>query len=70
VGFVWQQTSRNLLPYLSAAENVMLPMTYTGIKRPGAGPAEELLDLLSVDTAGTAPRTRSPAVNSSGSPSR
>src|SRR3954467_12339985 len=33
VGFVWQQTSRNLLPYLSAAENVMLPMTYTGIKR-------------------------------------
>src|SRR5690606_18519373 len=26
VGFVWQQTSRNLLPYLTAAENVELPM--------------------------------------------
>lgn len=49
VGFVWQQTSRNLLPYLSAAENVMLPMTYTGIKRSRRrGRAEELLDLLSV----------------------
>ena len=26
VGFIWQQTSRNLLPYLSAAENVQLPV--------------------------------------------
>src|SRR5215813_9961515 len=26
VGFVWQQTSRNLLPYLTARQNVMLPM--------------------------------------------
>jgi len=26
VGFVWQQTTRNLTPYLSALENVMLPM--------------------------------------------
>jgi putative ABC transport system ATP-binding protein len=26
VGFVWQQTARNLLPYLTAAENVELPM--------------------------------------------
>ncbi|MFK7800141.1 MAG: ABC transporter ATP-binding protein [Anaerolineae bacterium] len=26
VGFVWQQPSRNLLPYLSAAENVETPM--------------------------------------------
>ncbi|WP_407702897.1 ABC transporter ATP-binding protein [Streptomyces xylophagus] len=49
VGFVWQQTSRNLLPYLTAAENVMLPMTYTGIKRSQRrARAEELLDLLSV----------------------
>lgn len=26
VGFVWQQTARNLLPYLTARENVELPM--------------------------------------------
>lgn len=25
VGFVWQQTGRNLLPYLTAAQNVSLP---------------------------------------------
>jgi putative ABC transport system ATP-binding protein len=27
VGFVWQQTSRNLIPYLTAMENIELPMT-------------------------------------------
>jgi ABC-type lipoprotein export system ATPase subunit len=32
VGFVWQQTARNLLPYLSAAENVELPMSFAGVK--------------------------------------
>ena len=26
VGFVWQQTTRNLVPYLSALENVQIPM--------------------------------------------
>ena len=30
VGFVWQQSSRNLIPYLSALENVRLPMTIAG----------------------------------------
>ena len=33
VGFVWQQTSRNLLPYLTAAENIELPMTLDGVGR-------------------------------------
>ena len=33
VGFVWQQTSRNLIPYLTAEENVDLPMTAAGMKR-------------------------------------
>ena len=28
VGFVWQQTSRNLFPYLNSLENVELPMLY------------------------------------------
>lgn len=33
VGFVWQQTSRNLIPYLTAQENVELPMTVAGMGR-------------------------------------
>jgi ABC-type lipoprotein export system ATPase subunit len=33
VGFVWQQTSRNLIPYLTALENVELPMTVAGLSR-------------------------------------
>ena len=28
VGFVWQQSSRNLVPYLTAFENVQLPMLF------------------------------------------
>lgn len=32
VGFVWQQTAHNLLPYLSARENVELPMAFAGLK--------------------------------------
>ncbi len=31
VGFVWQQTSRNLFPYLTALENVSLPMMLTNV---------------------------------------
>jgi ABC-type lipoprotein export system ATPase subunit len=30
IGFVWQQTSRNLLPYLTARQNVELPMLLNG----------------------------------------
>jgi ABC-type lipoprotein export system ATPase subunit len=30
VGHIWQQTSRNLLPYLSAVENVEVPMALDG----------------------------------------
>ena len=30
VGFIWQQTARNLLPYLTALENVELPMVLDG----------------------------------------
>jgi AbrB family looped-hinge helix DNA binding protein len=33
VGFVWQQTSRNLIPYLTATENVELPMMLKGVPR-------------------------------------
>lgn len=31
VGFIWQQTSRNLFPYLSTLENVALPMMLTNV---------------------------------------
>jgi putative ABC transport system ATP-binding protein len=31
VGFVWQQTARNLFPYLSAGENVELPLVLGGM---------------------------------------
>ncbi len=33
VGFVWQQTARNLLPYLTAFENVEMPMILDGAPR-------------------------------------
>ncbi|SEE31246.1 ABC transporter ATP-binding protein [Ruania alba] len=50
VGFVWQQTSRNLLPYLTGAENVCLPMALAGPV--DSARAEELLDLLGVAHCG------------------
>jgi ABC-type lipoprotein export system ATPase subunit len=45
VGFVWQQTGRNLLPYLSAVENVELPMVLDGRAKRRAR-ALELLELV------------------------
>ncbi len=49
VGFVWQQAARNLLPYLTAAENVALPMVLAGMpRRKRRGRVGELLDLLGV----------------------
>jgi ABC-type lipoprotein export system ATPase subunit len=44
VGFVWQQTARNLLPYLSARENVELPMRLAGARRRDR--AMELLEMV------------------------
>lgn len=55
VGFVWQQTARNLLPYLSAKENVMMPMAFAGTgPRMRARRAMELLEAM--DMAGKAHR--------------
>jgi ABC-type lipoprotein export system ATPase subunit len=49
VGFVWQQTGRNLLPHLTARENVALPMRYARVpRRRRAARAAELLDALGV----------------------
>jgi putative ABC transport system ATP-binding protein len=44
VGFVWQQGSRNLVPYLTAQENVELPMTLAGSSKRKRQRAEELLE--------------------------
>ncbi|RPJ38645.1 MAG: ABC transporter ATP-binding protein [Chloroflexi bacterium] len=46
VGFVWQQTSRNLIPYLTALENVELPMSMAWVtnRKQKRDWAEELLD--------------------------
>jgi ABC-type lipoprotein export system ATPase subunit len=47
VGFVWQQTARNLFPYLTAAENVTMPMAFAGAsRRHRADRAVELLDAM------------------------
>ena len=34
VGFMWQQSSRNLIPYLTAFENVQAPMLFANIRKP------------------------------------
>jgi ABC-type lipoprotein export system ATPase subunit len=49
VGFVWQQTSRNLLPYLTAKQNVVTPMRFSGYRRRRRDArAMELLEVLGV----------------------
>ncbi len=52
VGVIQQQTARNLLPYLTARENVQLPMGYIGVpRRARAARATELLDLMGIAPA-------------------
>ena len=47
VGFIWQQTGRNLFPYLTTLENVALPMMLTGSSTQDRRErAEELLSLV------------------------
>ena len=45
VGFVWQNNGRNLFPYLTALENVMVPMQIGSVKRCKER-AMELLDMV------------------------
>lgn len=47
VGFVWQQTSRNLLPYLTAAENIALPLVISNRKH-RQDRVDELLEVLDI----------------------
>ncbi|MCH8309156.1 MAG: ABC transporter ATP-binding protein [Chloroflexi bacterium] len=47
VGFIWQQTSRNMFPYLTSIENVALPMMLTNTPgRERNERARELLELV------------------------
>ena len=57
VGFLWQQSARNLLPYLSAQENVEYPMTIAGeFGRKKGQRAQKLLDAVGLlDRAATYP---------------
>jgi ABC-type lipoprotein export system ATPase subunit len=49
VGFVWQRPSANLMPHLTAAENVALPLRFAGVPRHARRPrALELLDSMGV----------------------
>jgi ABC-type lipoprotein export system ATPase subunit len=45
IGFVWQNNARNLIPYLSARQNVELPMKFLG-NRESHLRAAELLDMV------------------------
>ena len=46
VGFVWQQTSRNLLPFLTAAQNIALPMQLKGGGRKAAAKHAQRVGML------------------------
>lgn len=50
VGFVWQQSARNLVPYLNAYENIMLPMTLAGVnEREKTAWGDKLLKMVGLD---------------------
>ena len=49
VGFVWQNTARNLVQYLSALENVELPLALAGKATPASRAwAKELLEMVNL----------------------
>ncbi|MEO8095412.1 MAG: ABC transporter ATP-binding protein [Pseudolysinimonas sp.] len=67
VGFVWQQTARNLLPYLTAAENIAMSLSVARAPLRTRGPrVDELLDLLGIGPM----RDRRPAEMSGGQQQR
>ena len=53
VGFVWQATGRNLVPYLNVRDNIELPQAITGTgRRQRRERAEELLEALQMSDKG------------------
>jgi ABC-type lipoprotein export system ATPase subunit len=49
VGFVWQNNGRNMLPYLTALENIMLPMNLSGTRQK-KDKALELLEMVGLSS--------------------
>jgi len=49
VGFVWQNNARNLLPYLTALENVMMPMQIRAKQHKKRVRAMELLEMVGME---------------------
>ncbi len=47
VSFIWQNSARNLLPYLTAMENIVLPMEIVG-KKPDYEKAKKLLEMVGI----------------------
>ncbi len=47
VSFIWQNSARNLLPYLTAIENIVLPMEIVG-KKADYEKAKKLLELVGI----------------------
>jgi ABC-type lipoprotein export system ATPase subunit len=67
VGFVWQHTARGLMPFLTAAENIALPLLLTRAGRSErARRSEDLLELLGIGYC----RDRRPAEMSGGEQQR
>ena len=53
VGFVWQATGRNLIPYLNVRDNIELPQAIAGVnRRQRRERAEDLLDALQMSDKG------------------
>ena len=50
VGFIWQQTGRNLVPYLSAIQNVEIPLLLNGMSAKAANQrASELISAVDLE---------------------
>ena len=50
VGFIWQQTGRNLVPYLSAIQNVEIPLLLNGMSAKAANQrASELISAVALE---------------------
>ena len=47
VGFVWQNNARNLLPYLTARQNIMMPMLFSDIAQKKQR-AQQLLEMVNM----------------------